>query len=290
MYLNIDKHIQEAEAVIDETGRSVSYGQLCSFNDRFKAKIKERSLILILSVNSAESLMGYIASISNKFVPLLIGADVDLPDINNYITTYEPSYIWIPKEKVDNWNYNVILEEGNYVLTKTGFTTGEIYDELALLLPTSGSTGSPKLVRHSYKNLTSSARNVSELFNIQIYDRALVFLPMYYTMGLSVITSHLYSGATVLLTRKNMTDKYFWSFLKEKKATIITGVPFSYDIMNKLRFFIRSTNNGITDPREAITFPYLVRQKVVFSGSTFLDSATTTFSISAFDIPIAFMG
>jgi acyl-coenzyme A synthetase/AMP-(fatty) acid ligase len=62
-------------------------------------------------------------------------------------------------------------------------------------------------------------------------------LPLYYTMGLSMLFSHLRVGATVLLTGRNMTDPVFWKFLKEEKATSFTGVPYSFQILDMMRFY-----------------------------------------------------
>jgi acyl-coenzyme A synthetase/AMP-(fatty) acid ligase len=112
-----------------------------------------------------------------------------------------------------------------------------MYSELALLLPTSGSTGSSKLVRHSYVNIESSASNVSSFFELNDSDKAFMFLPMYYTMGLSIINSYLKTGASVLLTNASLTDSKFWSSIKTRGITSITGVPYSFEIFKKMRFF-----------------------------------------------------
>jgi acyl-coenzyme A synthetase/AMP-(fatty) acid ligase len=112
-----------------------------------------------------------------------------------------------------------------------------IYDELSHLLPTSGSTGSPKLVRHCYENIEATALNISTFFKLTSKDRPLLVLPLYYTMGLSVVFSHLYVGATVLITDLSMTDKTFWNFIKEQKASSFTGVPYSFEILKLMRFF-----------------------------------------------------
>src|SRR4051794_40954342 len=46
----------------------------------------------------------------------------------------------------------------------------------------------------------------------------------------------------------------------------------------------------MTDPRDAITFPYRVPHIFISWCARSRDLATKTFSISAFDIPMAFMG
>lgn len=61
-------------------------------------------------------------------------------------------------------------------------------------------------------------------------------LGMQYTMGLNVINTHLYVGATVLLTTHNLFSGDFWDYIRTEKATNFTGVPFSYDIFARLHF------------------------------------------------------
>jgi len=106
-----------------------------------------------------------------------------------------------------------------------------------LLLTTSGSTGSPKLVRISYKNIEANAASIAEYLAIDENERAITTLPMSYSFGLSIINSHLLKGATILLTSKTLMEKEFWAFLKREKATSMSGVPYTYEILKKLRFF-----------------------------------------------------
>ena len=103
-------------------------------------------------------------------------------------------------------------------------------------LPSYYTTGSPKLVRHKYGNIESNAKNVAKVFGWTTKERGIIDLPMQYTMGLNVINSHLYAGATVLLIEANLMSPNYWSFIKEQKGTNFTGVPFSYEILKRLRF------------------------------------------------------
>jgi acyl-coenzyme A synthetase/AMP-(fatty) acid ligase len=72
------------------------------------------------------------------------------------------------------------------------------------------------------------------MFGLTEEEKAMAILPMHYTMGLSVIASHLLAGATLLLSDRSLLDRGFWAMLKE--ATSFTGVPYSYEIMMKMRF------------------------------------------------------
>lgn len=236
-FLGIDKVEATKIAAIDDQERQLSYGDLVDLCDKTQQTIQERSLVFHFSENSVDSLSSYMACIHAKAVPLLLSPQTDRDLINTLIDKYEPNYIVAPHRICHYFDGEVLTENGDYRLIKLSVKKHQLYEELALLLPTSGSTGSPKLVRHSYENLESSAKNVSHFFGLVEQDKAFLFLPMYYTMGLSVIHSHLKVGATVVLTKSAMTDAKFWSLLKESSPTIFTGVPYSYEILKKLRFF-----------------------------------------------------
>lgn len=232
MFLDLDKKERTRIAAVDDSGQSVTYGDLCDFSQIFANQLPSRSLIFILSENRIGSLLGYVASLSNRIVPLILSAATEESLYISLYEKYQPEYLWMPIAKADGKER--IFEAWDYCLVKTDNKSKPLYEELSLLLPTSGSTGSPKLVRHSYRNIEANADNVRRMFNLDGTEKAMAILPMHYTMGLSVIASHLLAGATLLLSGRSLLDKGFWSMLKE--ATSFTGVPYSYDIMTKMRF------------------------------------------------------
>lgn len=234
MFLDLDKKDRSKIAVIDDSGRSITYGNICDFSKELAKHLSHRTLIFILSENRIGSLLGYTASLSNKVVPLILSAKTEEGLFTNLRDMYKPEYMWIPIEMTEKLEYEVIFSAWDYSLVKTGYSSVPLYKELSLLLPTSGSTGSPKLVRHSYRNIEANADNVRRLFGLTDKEKAMAILPMHYTMGLSVIASHLLAGATLLLSGKSLLDKGFWTLLKE--ATSFTGVPYSYEILTKIRF------------------------------------------------------
>ena len=234
MFLNLDKKDRTKVAVIDDSTRSITYGEICDFAKEFAKHLSQRSLIFILSENKIGSLLGYTSSLSNKIVPLIISAKTQEDLYVNLRDMYKPEYMWVPDEMVNQLGHEVVFSAWDYTLVKTGYPKASLHEELSLLLPTSGSTGSPKLVRHSYRNIEANADNVRRLFQLTEEEKAMAILPMHYTMGLSVIASHLLAGATLLLSGRSLLDKGFWTMLKE--ATSFTGVPYSYDILMKMRF------------------------------------------------------
>ncbi|MBQ9609866.1 MAG: AMP-binding protein [Lachnospiraceae bacterium] len=234
MFKNFNQNI----ALIDENQNEFTYEQLFSVSEELFNNIGKRTLVFSICKNTIESVIGYVTFINNKIVPLMLPNKLDKEQLVLLLDTYKPEYIWTPIERIDDFNdFQKIYSWKNYTLLKTDNPTVPLFDELALLLTTSGSTGSPKLVRQSYKNLISNTEAIVEYLNISSTERAITTLPMNYTYGLSILNTHLYVGATILLTDKAIIKKEFWDFFKETNATSFGGVPYTYEMLKKIKFF-----------------------------------------------------
>ena len=126
------------------------------------------------------------------------------------------------------------LAEGDSWLRAT--PAAEAHPELALLLTTSGSTGNPKLVRLSRAAVRANAEGIAERLGITADDVTPTTLPLFYTFGLSVLSSHLLRGATVVLERTGILQRDFWTAVNEHGITSIAGVPYQYEMLRRLRF------------------------------------------------------
>lgn len=236
MFLDIDRFDKNHIAIIDDSNQKTTYGDLFEFVEQIKKLDLKRSILFCMCENSAGALAGIIAFETVKVVPLLLNASIEVELLNNLDSIYKPSYYWIPKTSVKEVSGKVIFEKYGYQLIETGCKPYEINSKLSLLMTTSGSTGSPKLVRYKYGNLEANAKNVAKAFGWTDQERCIADLPIQYTMGLNVINSHLAVGATILLIKSNLMSMDFWNFIKEQRGTNFTGVPYSYEIMMKLRF------------------------------------------------------
>ena len=237
MFLKLDNKERENVAAISDNGNKVTYGDLMSFSNRVMDVVPERSRVFSLCHNTIGSLMGYVAFLSTRNVPLLLSADLDKELLHYLLDTYQPNYLWMPQKMADQFDGNVVMSEYGYSLLSYSDKKIDMYPELALLLTTSGSTGSPKLVRQSYTNIESNAQSIMQYLELDETERPITMLPMNYTYGLSVINSHLLVGATILMTDESYAQKKFWDFFNSQGATSIVGVPFTYEILKKLRFF-----------------------------------------------------
>lgn len=237
MILNLDKWPKESVAAIDAQGNQLTYGELRGFSAQVGQIIPARSLLFLLAENNVGGIAWTIGNICTGNVPLILNAHLDEGLYNSLYELYQPPFVCVPERLAEKYPYETIATYYGYTLMKTGCDACLMNDELSHLLPTSGSTGSPKLVRHKYDNIEAAALNISTFFELSEKDRPLMVLPLYYTMGLSMVFSHFYVGATVLITNQSMTDRNFWKFIKEERATSFTGVPYSYEILNLMRFF-----------------------------------------------------
>jgi acyl-CoA synthetase (AMP-forming)/AMP-acid ligase II/lysophospholipase L1-like esterase/acyl carrier protein len=111
--------------------------------------------------------------------------------------------------------------------------------ELCVLLSTSGTTGSPKLVRLSRTNIQANAESIAAYLGITPADRAITSLPLYYSYGMSVLNSHLEAGAALLLTEQSAGAPEFWKFFGREGATTLSGVPFTFDLLERIGFRAR---------------------------------------------------
>ena len=200
--------------------------------------IPARSLVFSLCSNTIGSLCGYLCLLGNKSVPVMLDAAMDSDMLRQLIEIYQPNYFWVPAEMEYKLGGDVrcVTEYADYKLFQNGSASPvKMHSDLALLLTTSGSTGSPKFVRLTYKNIESNALSIAKYLEIGKDDRPITSLPMHYSYGLSVINSHLMLKASLLVTQKSIMEKEFWAFFKEQGATSIAGVPYSYQMLKRLR-------------------------------------------------------
>ncbi|MFJ3934144.1 non-ribosomal peptide synthetase [Streptomyces sp. NPDC090029] len=185
----------------------------------------ERRLVLLPGANTPEALVVHLAALSAGHPVLLVPGDH--PEALRSLTeAYDPDVVVRPAAPGEPW----VLDE------RRTASTHDLHPDLALLLSTSGSTGSPKLVRLSYDNLQANAESIAAYLGIRETDRAATTLPMHYCYGLSVLHSHLLRGAGLILTGLSVADACFWELFRTARGTAFAGVPYTFDLLDRVGF------------------------------------------------------
>lgn len=228
-------------AVITDKGERLTYEELATTAVSFAKAVPQKGLLFCLCENRIGSLVGYIACMENHIPIVLLDGSKDLSVLLNLVEIYQPEYIWSETDNVGEIGGDTIFNYATYSLQKMQYDVEiekpDINPKLALCLTTSGSTGSPKFVRLSAKNVLANAESIAEYLEIDEKERPVTSLPSYYSYGVSVINSHLIKGATILLNEGTIAQREFWDFIREQKATSIAGVPYTYEMLKMLRFF-----------------------------------------------------
>ncbi|MFM0626558.1 AMP-binding protein [Paraburkholderia xenovorans] len=98
-------------------------------------------------------------------------------------------------------------------------------DDVALLMYTSGTTGTPKGVLLTHRNLMANASNISAEHRLTSDDRVLASLPLYHINGLVVtLLAPLFHGGSAVMTSR-FSARTFWRDVALHACTWINVVP-----------------------------------------------------------------
>ncbi|MGL5665039.1 MAG: AMP-binding protein [Shewanella sp.] len=208
-------------AIVDENNNYVSYGELVRDVTTFSSQFKShKKLVFLLCANQYKTIVSYLSCLDSQCPVLLLDCKIEDELLNVLLDTYNP---------------NVIINAEGEIVTRHEVQL-DLADDIALLMSTSGTTGSPKLVKLSENNLKSNALAIKEYLAITPDDCAITSLPFSYSYGLSVINSYLASAAKIVLTDYSLLSKEFWSKIKEHRVTSFAGVPYTFEMLKKLKY------------------------------------------------------
>ena len=200
LVFNLDR---DGIALIDE-GREVSYRELASLASRAADGLTPHTVKIVRNKQDLDTVALFVGCVNRGVVPLMLPETMDAELMGRLRAAYE------------------------------GKATAP---ELGLLLTTSGSTGSPKLVRISRANLVADNKMSEVLFGFDTSTRMTMILPICYAWGLSVACSVLEAGGTLVMTRKTVMDPELADVMRSACATHVAGVPYMYEALDRFRFF-----------------------------------------------------
>ena len=196
---------RDGTAVVDE-GREVSYRELAALSADAVKGLKPQTVKVVVNGQDLATVATFVGCVNSGVVPLMVPATMDPELLARLRSMYE------------------------------GKPTSP---DLALLLTTSGSTGSPKLVRISRANLRADNEMSERLFSLDAATRMTMILPICYAWGLSVACAVLKAGGALVMTRRTVMDAELADVMLASGATHLAGVPYMYEVLDRFRFFER---------------------------------------------------
>jgi acyl-CoA synthetase (AMP-forming)/AMP-acid ligase II len=226
-----------ATAVVEAgSGVSLTYADL----DREVHGIGEEfpgspALVFHFAANSLESAVTFLAARTAGHAVALLDPALKPEFVERLVSLYEPEHIsGLPAAELDGYTATA---QGHW--RRSTPSRSVVHPDLAVLLSTSGSTGSPKFVRLSAGAVEHNARAIARSLDLAADDRAFATLPLHYSYGMSVLTSHLTAGATVVLSDASVIEPRFWEQFATYGATFLAGVPYTYQMLDRIGFLDR---------------------------------------------------
>jgi long-chain acyl-CoA synthetase len=225
----------DATAAIDaRSSTQWSYATLRADAASIQAALPDlgrKSLGLMLAQNRYECLAAYLGALNAGSALILLDATLNSELLQEFLQAYQPDWIFTLQSDLNIPGYqpSASQQPGLFVAQQTQDL--DLHPDLALLLNTSGSTGSPKLVRLTLANLAANATSIAEYLQLTPDDRPITSLPLPYSYGLSVINSHLHAGAAIVFTDDSVLRREFWDAIDRFGCTSFAGVPYTYQLL-----------------------------------------------------------
>lgn len=214
--------------------RTITYAQLRARIDAQRAVLD--GLVFLRAGLDVDSVALYAACLEADAPVLLLDNDLPADALLAMVECYRPRLVAGFGPPAPIGMSASVLAGYQFPVWRRPAEAAETHPDLALLLSTSGSTGSPKLVRLSRAAVLGNADAIVSGLGIEPADRAVTVLPYSYTYGLSIINSHLRAGATVVVTDAAVVSAPFWEAVKANRVTALAGVPTTYQLLRRMRW------------------------------------------------------
>lgn len=239
----LERHSRSASPSLHDaaSGRVLTYRELAQEVERITSQLSPgaRELVFCYCRNDLASVQNYLASTAGGHAVFLADPATAATLQTNLIQNYRPAWVLASQPtagaSLPEGDYEPIVEgPAHYWWRRRTADSPDIHAALSLLLSTSGSTGSVKLVRLSMGNVVNNARSISQALHLNEAERPITSLPIHYSYGLSVLNSHLLAGAEITLTDEKILSSKFWDTFRARECTSLAGVPYSYQILRRL--------------------------------------------------------
>lgn len=227
--------LSDSHVFIKGDNFSCSYKEFFDLSDSLFSR-ENKDVVLIFCERDIYTILAYIGALRAGLVPLLVDSSLDMHAANYLILKYCPKYS-VGRDIREHPEYQLAHNEFIPNIWERKRIKKQYFDkELALLLPTSGSTGDPKSVRLSYKNLDTCTKAICHYLDMTPERTCITSLPFQYSYGLSVLNIVMESRASLVITNRSVLERAFWDAFVENGVTDFSGVPFTFESLKRFKF------------------------------------------------------
>jgi acyl-CoA synthetase (AMP-forming)/AMP-acid ligase II len=197
------------------------------------AGLKAGDRIVIGCNVSPASSVAYLGAMYAGIVPILIEERLLAASADQLLAKSHAKAIWTEKKRNDYLSGDVLRIEGWFDPVSPDSLPAATCNEndLAALMPTSGSTGMPRLVMVTHGNLKSNTEAIVRSQNLGMNERAMLIMPISYCFGASVVHTHLYQGGSVVFDSRFMFPDKVLHAINTYNCTTFAGVPVIYNVL-----------------------------------------------------------
>lgn len=236
---------------IQDGNLRISYQQLLAQTASVAAELRRRGLktgdrAAIILPNSGESVAAYYGVLMAGGIAVLLNAAAKSHDFAAWFRDSGARFIFTESNNAEvaaalrnEQCAPIVMHASGDGLrafglpgsTQSGGAEPPRDSEAACILYTSGTTGHPKGVTLSHRNLASNCESICEYLSLTEQDSVVCVLPFYYSYGSSVLHSHLRAGGRVILEKNLVYPHAVVDTLAREGATGFAGVPSTYALL-----------------------------------------------------------
>jgi acyl-CoA synthetase (AMP-forming)/AMP-acid ligase II len=208
-----------------------------------KIASERKQLVFLFCDANKETVIGLLAAAAAGHATALIDPSLPEDRLKGLIEAYRPEIVLGAREFGETMHRVASGKAGSFesgagaikwVSSGAGAPSAPIDAALTVLLSTSGTTGSRKYVRLSRDAVAVNARQIADAVAVDERSVGIAHLPLHYSYGLSIVTSHLAAGGRICLISDSVTSPGFWSKIAKAGGTHFPGVPFHYAALARL--------------------------------------------------------
>lgn len=205
---------------------------------------KEQKIVL-LGENSDFWIYSYFGIIGSNNICVPINPQTPDEDISDIISRVNPKAVFL-EEKSNSKIMNIIHSKNiKKIFPKEIIKYSDSLDLIdingdkeAVIIFTSGSSGKPKGVVLTHKNIIANTNSIIRYLNLSKKDIIETVLPFSYCYGTSLLHTHIKVGGKLVINNSFMMVNKVISDLKEHKCTGFAGVPTHFEILIKYSNFL----------------------------------------------------